>query len=122
MNHMVRIEQLAMAALEHDALSLRSLAQRLARGESALGGLSCRQLHPTSRFWRYAQGLPSCSPERRQQSPPAWAGQIAPVEHPLYLLKSAQTMPRLRRLCESESPPPLRRRNLFAPPTFLEFA
>jgi hypothetical protein len=31
-------------------------------------------------------------------------------------------MPRLRRLCESEGPEPLRRRGLFAPPEFLTHA
>ena len=44
---------------------------------------------------------------------------VAPTSH---LLESATTLKRLRILCETESPLPLRRRGLYAPPNFLEFA
>ena len=35
---------------------------------------------------------------------------------------AAETMPRLRRACETEGPEPLRRRRLLAPPEFLTSA
>jgi hypothetical protein len=40
----------------------------------------------------------------------------------MFVVKSAETMPRLRHLCETQSPEPLRRRGFLAPPDFLTFA
>jgi hypothetical protein len=34
----------------------------------------------------------------------------------------AETMKRLRTLCETQAPEPMRKRRLYAPPIFLEFA
>jgi hypothetical protein len=48
------------------------------------------------RFWRLLDG-------------PSWVA-------------AAETLPRLRRLCEEEGPEPLRRRGLLAPPDFLTAA
>jgi hypothetical protein len=47
---------------------------------------------------------------------------IGPVPEPVFLLESATRMKRLRILCETEAPEPLRKRGLFAPPDFLTFA
>ncbi len=59
---------------------------------------------------------------RTQQSAPTWTHGVGPVEHPLYLLKSATHMRRLRDLCRDAAPEPLRRRGLYAPPDYLAFA
>jgi hypothetical protein len=40
----------------------------------------------------------------------------------VFLVRAAESMPRLRRLCEEQSPEPLRRRRLLAPPDFLTAA
>jgi hypothetical protein len=48
--------------------------------------------------------------------------QIGAAPHPIHLVKAAQNMRHLRELCATQSPLPLRKRNLFAPRTFLEFA
>jgi hypothetical protein len=42
--------------------------------------------------------------------------------YPRFLVRSAATMKNLRRMCEEESPGPLKRRNLFAPADYLRFA
>jgi hypothetical protein len=59
---------------------------------------------------------------RLQQQPPWWTKEVGAVSEPTFLVKSALTMRRLRELCETQSPEPLRKRGLFAPPNFLEFA
>ena len=41
---------------------------------------------------------------------------------PVYLVRAAETMPRLRRSCETEGPEPLRARQVYAPPEFLTAA
>ena len=59
---------------------------------------------------------------RRQQEPPGWTKTIGALSEPFFLLEAALTMKRLRQLCETQSPEPLQRRRLYAPPNFLEFA
>jgi hypothetical protein len=118
---MVQVEQLAEAALAGDALKLRGLTQDFLRQPARLAD-SKPPISSDPLVSIVAAGLIELLAERRHEPPPPWANQIGAAHPPLYLVKAAHVMPRLRRLCESESPAPLRRRNLFAPPTFLEFA
>lgn len=60
--------------------------------------------------------------ERGQQRPPEWTADIAGVSEPVFLVESAKSMPRPRRLCQQEGPWPLRRRGFLAPPEFLTVA
>jgi hypothetical protein len=116
----VPMEQLAEAALAGDALRLRSLTQDFLSQTARLADTP-RPLSSDPLLCVIAAGLIELLAERRHEPAPTWAAQIGATHPPLYLVKSAHHMPRLRRLCESESPAPLRHRNLFAPPTFLEF-
>jgi hypothetical protein len=59
---------------------------------------------------------------RSQQRPPSWTKEVGALPEPIYLLKAAASMKRLRELCETQAPGPLRKRGLYAPPNFLEFA
>lgn len=68
-----------------------------------------------------AAGLLELLAERSGQSPPPWTSSIPANVEPLFLVCHAAKMPRLRQMCETESPPVLHRRNLFAPPNFLTF-
>jgi hypothetical protein len=43
------------------------------------------------------------------------------LPEPIFLLEAAARMKRLRALCETQSPEPLRKRGFYAPPNFLEF-
>jgi hypothetical protein len=118
---MVHIEELAEAALAGDALRLRSLAHDWLRENPRIFDVAPPESsNPTIRV--ISAALVELLADRSHQPPPGWVHGIGSAESPLYLLKSAVTMPRLRKLCETESPWPLRRRNLFAPPTFLDFA
>ena len=58
---------------------------------------------------------------RMKQEAPSWTAEVGPLSEPIFLLKAAETMKRLRQLCEAEAPEPLRKRGLYAPPNYLEF-
>lgn len=120
-NYMVRIEQLAEAAIGGEALLLRSLAHDFLQENPTLSASVAPSSEDPS-ILAVSAGLIELFAERRGQLAPAWVQQMPRVNHAIYLVKSALNMPRLRRLCDRESPLPLRRRNIFAPPTYLEFA
>jgi hypothetical protein len=121
MKRMIRIDELAEAALAGDALRLRSLTQDWLGEQRPIS--QCAPPESDDLTLRaIAAGLVEMLAERRKEAPPAWTQKIPGVPRPIYLLKAAQTMQHLRHLCETESPPPLQRRNLLAPPTFLQFA
>lgn len=116
---MVRIEQLATAALNRDALRLRSLTQDLLREHPALK--DC--LEPSGVDFptlAAAASLIELLALRLSQDPPSWTREVGPLSEPIHLLKSAATMKRLRALCEQQAPEPLRKRGFYAPPNFLE--
>jgi hypothetical protein len=118
---MVRIDDLASTALAADALKLRSLAMDWLSENQAIG--ECAPPDSSDQAIRaVAAALVEMFAERRNERPPLWTSEISAVAEPIYLLQAASTMRRLRALCESQSPAPLRKRNIFAPPTFLEFA
>jgi hypothetical protein len=118
---MVQLEQLAVAALSGDALLLRSLTQDWLRENPCL--LDCpRPACDDPTILAIAAGLVELFAERRREAPPRWAHDIGAAPAPVFLVKSIAAMQRLRRLCEAESPAPLRNRKLYAPPNFLEFA
>ncbi len=60
--------------------------------------------------------------ERRSRPSPSWTSSVPAAPQPLFLVQAAESLPRLRRLCEQEGPEPLRRRGLLAPPDFLTAA
>ncbi len=118
---MEQIEQLAQAALKRDHLQLRSLVQDLTRAKVNWSNLP----RPSSRDPRLlviSAALTELLAQRNNQSPPAWTKEIGALKEPFFLLESAATMKRLRVLCETQSPEPMRKRLLYAPPHFLEFA
>jgi hypothetical protein len=43
---------------------------------------------------------------------------IDEAPNPIYLVRAAETMPRLPHSCETEGPESLRRRRVYAPPEF----
>ncbi|MFO0760540.1 MAG: hypothetical protein U0359_28930 [Byssovorax sp.] len=69
-----------------------------------------------------AAGVAELLAERAGQPPPSWASMVGAAPMPVFLVKAARTMPRLRVLCEQEGPAPLRRRRIWAPPEFLKVA
>ena len=69
-----------------------------------------------------AAGVVEMMAERLAVAPPAWTAGVPAAPQRLYLVRAAEVMPRLRRLCEEEGPEPLRRRGLLAPPDYLTAA
>jgi hypothetical protein len=118
---MAQIEQLAQAALERDHLKLRSLVQDFVRAKIDYGSLS-RPVTEDMRLLVVSAALTELLAQRNNQTPPTWTKEIGALKEPFFLLESAATMKRLRTLCETQSPEPMRKRLLYAPPHFLEFA
>ena len=118
---MERIEQLAQAALERDHLKLRSLVQDLTH-EKVDWGNTPRPSTKDARLLVVSAALVELLAQRNNQVPPIWTKEIGALKEPFFLLESATQMKRLRALCETQSPEPMRKRLLYAPPHFLEFA
>lgn len=115
------IEQLAEAALQRDSLRLRSLVQDMTRAHINWSAIP-RPSTKDGRLLVMAASLAELLATRQNQVPPSWTKEIGALSEPFYLLRSAETMKRLRVLCETQSPEPMRKRQLYAPPNFLEFA
>ncbi len=60
--------------------------------------------------------------ERQGKTPASWTEAVPAAPRRLFLVRAAESLPRLRRLCEDEGPEALRRRGLLAPPDFLTAA
>ena len=118
---MVKIEALAEAALQHQSLRLRSLAQELLQTDLPLTSISRPQTEDP-RLLALAAGLLELLALHTNQAAPTWTDEIGGSPEPFFLLQAALRMKRLRDLCERESPEPLRKRNLYAQPDFLSFA
>jgi len=118
---MEQIEQLAKAALERDNLKLRSLVQDFTRAKTKWSKIP-RPSSKDLRLLAMSAALAELLALRNNQTPPTWTKEIGALKEPFFLLESAATMKRLRTLCETQSPEPMRKRLLYAPPHFLEFA
>lgn len=115
---MVQIENLAEAALQGDALLTRSLAQDFCREHARLSEVPAPATADT-RVLITSAALLELLALYLQQDAPAWTKSIGRLAEPIFLVKAAEYMKRLRALCEAESPEPLRKRGLYAPPGYL---
>ncbi len=115
------LEQLAQAELERDHLKLRSLVQDFARAKTDYGKLP-RPSITDSRLLVISAALTELLAQWNNQTPLAWTKEIGALKEPFFLFESVATMKRLRTLCETQSPEPIRKRLLYALPHFLEFA
>ena len=118
---MTTIEQLAAAALNGESLLLRSLTQDLLREQPRLSDCPKPQT-ADPRLLAASASLVELFALRLGQTPPLWTQDVGALPEPVYLLKAAANMKRLRVLCETQAPEPLRKRGFYAPPNFLEFA
>jgi hypothetical protein len=118
---MVLIDDLARAALARDALTLRSVAQTFLLQQLRIS--ECAEPQTSDEKVRIVSAaLIELLAMHQQVAPPPWARKIGGLDAPFFPVMASEKMRRLRHLCETESPEPLRRRNIFAPPTFLESA
>jgi hypothetical protein len=117
---MVQIEQIAAAALAGDGLNARNLTQDFFRQGQPLHDIP--KPEPADEVLLAASAaLLELFAIRLGQPAPDWTAEIGPLAEPIYLLKAAKTMKRLRQLCQTESPEPLRKRGFYAPPNYLTF-
>jgi len=117
---MVQIETLAQAALQGDSLRVRSLVQDFFQESPRLSNINKPNVSDQQLLAAIA-ALLELFAARMHQPAPLWTKEVGPSPEPVHLLESAATMKRLRQLCETESPEPLRKRRLYAPPNYLEF-
>ena len=94
---MVQIETLAQAALEGESLRLRSLVQDLFQESPRLVNIAKPNIDDP-RLLATAAALLELIANRMQQPAPVWTQAVGPAPEPIYLLKSAATMKRLRHL------------------------
>ncbi len=118
---MEMIEQMAEAAINRDSLRLRSLVQDWTRSGIPISEIR-RPNQTDAKILAISAALVELLAERRGENPPQWTQNIGALTEPFFLVESATSMKRLKILCETQSPEPMRRRRLYAPPHFLEFA
>ncbi len=112
--------------LVHSILAYDALASRQWVSDSLRAGLDWTAMPRPTGLDETEMGVAAAIAEllasRVGQEPPSWTVTIEAPPEPVFLVKAARTMPRLRRLCEQEGPEPLRRRRILAPPEFLKVA
>lgn len=118
---MVTIEQIAATILRDDSLAARALVQEFLRDQPVLAEIAQPEIDDPLALAVMASLLELFA-QRTEQPAPAWTQQVGPIEQPVFLVKAAAHMRRLRDLCMDAAPAPLRRRHLYAPPDYLAFA
>jgi hypothetical protein len=118
---MVKIEEIAKAAIAGDGLLTRSLTQDFLLENPQLVNVPFPN-EDDANVLAAAASLIELFASRLNQESPAWTQEVDAVAEPIFLVKSTTNMKRLRRLCETSSPAPLRKRKLYAQPNYLEFA
>lgn len=117
----MELHDLVRALLQRDALTARQWVADAAR-ESITWAEMPRPVGWTPLELAVAAGVVELLASRAGQRPPSWTAAIDEAPNPVYLVRAAETMPRLRNSCEIEGPESLRRRRVYAPPEFLTFA
>lgn len=117
----MNLRNLIAALLRHDALTARQWISDASRQSMDWSRVS-RPAGWSELELAVAAGVVELLAARANQTPPAWTGTVGRAPAPVYLVRAAATMPRLRRSCETEGPQPLRSRQIYAPPEFLTVA
>ena len=117
---MVRIEDIARAALAFEALAVRDLIQDMLRAQPDWAAIP-RPVAVDENTMVVAAALLELLAMRSGAEPPPWTRETGAASEPIHLVRAASTMPRTRARVESESPEPLRKRNVFAPAEYATF-
>jgi len=118
---MTNLEEIARTALEGDPLILRSLVQDWLIARPVFLKID-RPATSDPAVLALSASLVELFAQRSEQAAPDWTDAVAGLPEPRFLLRSAASMKNLRRMCELDSPLPLKRRNFFAPADYLSFA
>ena len=116
----MELTDLVRALLSHDTLAAREWVSDAGRAGLSWTSLP-RPCGLDAAAMAVAAGVAEMLAARAGQTPPAWTSDVAAAPEPIFLVRFAEHMPRLKRMCEEEGPEPLRRR-LLAPPDFLTAA
>lgn len=115
------IRDLVAAVLQRDALRARQWV-----ADAARAGFDWSHVAPPRGLDALGLALAAALVEvmsaRQGRDAPPWTTAVPAAPQRMFLVRAAETLPRLRRLCEQEGPEPLRRRGLLAPPDFLTAA
>ncbi len=117
----MKLSDLLEAILSHDALAARQWVADAERGSFDWSAVDF-PARGDATYRALAAAVVELFAERVGVVPPDWTAIVGAAPEPVYLVKAASTMRRLRELCESEAPEPLRRRLIYAPPDFLRVA
>ena len=113
------LERIAAEILANNPLEVRSLVQDFLR-RGALLSLERAPGSNDPRVLAVTAALAELIAARTAQPAPAWVHRIGRLPTPVYLVEAAARSPKMRARIRQESPEPLRRRNLFAPASYLE--
>jgi hypothetical protein len=117
----MKLDDLVAALLDGDSLTARQWVSDARR--SRINWVTIPEPTGLSETGKaIAAGVAELLASRAGQAAPAWAAAVPAAPEPFFLVRSAKTLPNLKRLCEEEGPEPLRRRRLLAPPEFLTAA
>ena len=115
------LTEMAQALLRYEALQLRLFVQAWLREQPDLVTLP-QPATDDPRLLIAAAALVELLAQRTHKQPPAWTAAVGALPEPFFVMRRAERPGFTRDLCLAESPEPLRRRNIFAPPNFLEMA
>lgn len=118
---MVTLNEVVEAALSRDGLWLSGATQEFLRDTPNL----CDVPQPTASDQRklvVSAAILELLALRTGQQAPAWTANVGGLSEPFFLVAEAERMKNTRILCEQESPEPLRKRKLLAPPQYLTWA
>ena len=117
----MQLDDLVHALVSYDAIGARQWVADAARAATVWEHIpEPRGLDATA--MAVAAGVVELLAGRSGQRPPSWTAGVPAAPQPLFLVRAASTMPRLRRICEESAPEPLRKRKILAPPEFLMVA
>lgn len=115
------IEQIVEAALTQNSLELRNLVQQFLRTNPNFAQLPLFVIDDPIKF-ALGAAIIELLAQQSDQEPPSWTNTAHSIAEPIFLLRSASKMKRLRQLCIEESPTPLKKRGFYAPPNYLHLA
>ena len=114
----ITIQEMAEALLNRNDLRLRQLVQSWLRSKPN----ATEARRPTTQDQNtlvVSAALVELLALRLNQKPPTWAETVGGLEQPFFVMKLAERPGFTRDLCLREAPEPLKRRNIFTPPNFL---
>jgi len=118
----VDIADLSRALATFDALAARQFVADAGREGIEWSRVAAPSIEDPREEMAIAASVVELLAERAGERAPDWTRTVPPAPQPIFLVRAAASMPRTRRMCEEESPEPLRRRRIFALPDFLTIA